>query len=365
MGRKPNNPDAVPRLRQRTMRSGRVFYYYDHGGSPRREEPLGSDYALALKRWAEIEGEQSIPKPEVISLEYVWTRYQESPEFLKDKAPRTQADNRREMAKLLEFFNDPPGPLDAIKPSHVGQYKRWRTKGGTGLVRANRELSLLSVVWNFGREAGYTSMPNPVAGVKRYKETGRKDVYIEDADYARVMEHASPWLRDAMELAYLTGQRPADVLKISEHDVRDGMIHVQQGKTKVKVRIEVIGGLPELLARIRERKRGHKVFSTRLVVNRYGRAVGVHAVSVWWKDACMAAGVYGVHFRDLRAKAATDTEEGADLRTAQRQLGHTRITTTEGYVRNRKGAKVAPTGGIAVQVENCGADGVKPEKKNP
>ncbi|MNL88919.1 Phage integrase family protein [compost metagenome] len=49
-------------------------------------------------------------------------------------------------------------------------------------------------------------------------------------------------------------------------------------------------------------------------------------------------------FRDLRAKAGTDTAESSgDIRQAQRQLGHKSIQMTEHYVRERKGDKVGPT----------------------
>ena len=51
MGRKSSRAGAIPHLRVR--RKGRkTFYYYDHGGKPRREEPLGSDYGRAIQRWA-------------------------------------------------------------------------------------------------------------------------------------------------------------------------------------------------------------------------------------------------------------------------------------------------------------------------
>lgn len=54
MGRKPSNPGAIPRFRVRKQDSGRTFYYYDHGGKPGRETPLGSDYrGIAAKRRAE------------------------------------------------------------------------------------------------------------------------------------------------------------------------------------------------------------------------------------------------------------------------------------------------------------------------
>lgn len=48
MGRNPINPDSVTRLRKRKQRSGVVYYYYDLGGSPRKEIPLGSDYGMAI-----------------------------------------------------------------------------------------------------------------------------------------------------------------------------------------------------------------------------------------------------------------------------------------------------------------------------
>lgn len=44
-----------------------------------------------------------------------------------------------------------------------------------------------------------------------------------------------------------------------------------------------------------------------------------------------------------RAKAATDKTDASDIRQAQKQLGHSTVTTTEGYVRERLGDKVKPT----------------------
>lgn len=155
---------------------------------------------------------------------------------------------------------------------------------------------------------------------------------------------ADPVLRDAMDLAYLTGQRPADVLRMAVTDVRDGALHVQQGKTRAKLRIEVAGELAAVIERLRSRKAGHKVYSTRLVVNEYGKPIGVHALSVRFARARDAAKVAGVQFRDLRAKAATDkADTSGDVRQAQKQLGHTSVVMTEAYTRKRRGEKVTPT----------------------
>lgn len=341
MGRRPSKPGAVPRLRARKQKSGVVHYYYDHGGKPRKETPLGADYGLAIQRWAELERAASIPAPAQIMLRWVAERYMV--EVASRKALRTLSDNRKEVAKLLEFFDDPPAPLEAIKPVNVRQYLTWRTAGGRAFVRANREKALLSHIWNFARDRGYTALPNPCQGIKGFKESGR-DVYIEDDQFAAILEHADVCLRDAIDLAYLTGQRPADVLALTEMDVRDGALHVQQSKTGAKLRIEVSGDLAALLDRIRARKRGYKIHSTRLIVNEHGRPIGVNAMSRRWAKARDAAGVPEVQFRDLRAKAGTDKAESAgDIRQAQRQLGHSSVVMTEHYTRKRRGQKVTPT----------------------
>lgn len=339
MGRRSSRTDAIPQLRLR-VRGKRTYYFYDHGGKPRKEEPLGSDYGLAIKRWAEIRRAGAEKPREVITFDYVMTQY--LARVVPTKAPRTQRDNLKESKQLLAFFNDPPGPLDAITPNHVKQYLRWR--GARARVRANREKALLSHVWNWAREEGYTNLPNPCAGVKGFKETGR-DVYVEDDAYQAVWAAADPTMRDAMDLAYLTGQRVADTLKMDIRDIRDGFLHVQQGKTATKRRIEIVGELKALLDRIAARKSPLKVHATRLIVNEHGQPIAIRALQQRFDKARLAAGVdFGeFQFRDLRAKAATDKTDATDIREAQQQLGHTTVTMTEHYVRKRRGHKVTPT----------------------
>lgn len=75
------------------------------------------------------------------------------------------------------------------------------------------------------REPGYTDLANPCEGIKGYS-LGKRTVYITDAVYAAVYKHASAPLRDAMDLAYLAGQRSADALKMTEHDIIDGHLIV-------------------------------------------------------------------------------------------------------------------------------------------
>lgn len=341
MARKPTLPGAIPRLRARRKGSGTVHYYYDHGGRPRRETPLGSDYGLAVKKWAELEGDRTAPQVrQAITFRHVADEYRRL--IVPTKAPRTQKDNMKELRKLLAFFDDPPCPLEAIEPIHVRQFMTWRKAP----VRAKREKALLSHIWNFAREKGYTALANPCAGIKTKKERGRQDIYVHDDAFAAVWRHATVGLRDAMDLAYLTGQRPSDVVMMDETKIRDGMIEIRQGKTGAALRMEIAGELAAVIERIKARKRAAAIYTTRLVVDEKCKPLTLGRISDHFVRARLAAGIdpASFQFRDLRAKAGTDKADSAgDIRQAQRQLGHSSVTMTEHYVRHRRGTKTSPT----------------------
>lgn len=349
MGRKPTrNLNLPPRMRARVRKraSGHevVYYFYDTGETPRREIPLGRDYATAVRRWAELDL-SSTPACAAVKFEDAAKRFLR--EIVPLKAPKTQIEYRANVAKLLEFFNDPPAPLDSIKPIAVRQYLDWRR---TTPVAADREVAILSTIWNHAREWGLTDLANPCVGVRRHNKPGR-DTYVEDDVYRAVWSAADQPLRDALDLAYLTGQRPADVRGMSLTDVRDGCLHVRQGKTKRKLRIELGGELDLLLRRIDARRKAERranpsiVHALNLVLDESGQPLTQEQLRYRFDKARAAAGVAknAYQFRDLRAKAGTDKADGAGLFEAQKQLGHSSVTMTEHYVRSRRGQKVTPT----------------------
>ena len=135
-------------------------------------------------------------------------------------------------------------------------------------------------------------------------------------------------------------------MKMDERDIKDGYLHIRQNKTEVRRRMAIVGELADVIKRIRERKRLYTVVSTRLVVNEQGAAISHGVIEDRFYGAREAAKVpiAEFQFRDLRAKAGTDTTEtSGDIRTAQKQLGHKSVTMTETYVRARMGEKINPT----------------------
>ena len=89
-------------------------------------------------------------------------------------------------------------------------------------------------------------------------------------------------LQLALRLAHLTWQRPGDVLRMSEADISGGVLRVQQGKTKAKLRIVIDGELKALLDDIASYKTtqmpASKVRVLSLLVNEKGDLVNVLSV---------------------------------------------------------------------------------------
>ena len=199
-----------------------------------------------MRKWADLTISKT--KSGLITFRHAAERY--TREVLIEKSAASQKDNLRELKFLYMVFDDPPMPLDDITPLEIRQYLDWRVlystkikadknaarkeKGlppikdslGDGRVWANREKALFSHIFNFARETGFTEKANPCGGVDGYEETGR-DIHIDDDIFRIVWEVAEPHLRDAMDLAYLTALRPADVRKMSQSDIRGGAVSVR------------------------------------------------------------------------------------------------------------------------------------------
>jgi integrase len=325
MGRKRTKHHHLP---PHMAQKGKAYYYVT-STTPRQWIPLGKDLNQARLKWAELEQEPLDSKDKTFAV--IAERYRR--EVLRLRALRTQKDYQIAMDKLVKVFGHIP--VDAITPQDVREYMNLR--GQKAPIRANREKAMLSTLFNYAREWGYTNAANPCAGVKGFKEAGR-DRYVEDAEYLAVWNAASPPIQDAMDIAYLTGQRPADVLKMRLSDIRNGFLWVQQNKTGKKLRVEIVGLLKNAIERILSRPR--PALGLSVIQNEKGQPLSVNQLRDGFERARKAAGV-DFQFRDLRAKAATDLN---DLHHAQKLLGHSKRDMTEHYTRQRIGETVKPVG---------------------
>ncbi|ALZ84474.1 integrase [Pseudomonas oryzihabitans] len=345
--RSKENRDLPPGVyrRKRARKNGKVWVAYYYRDAAGKEIPLGGDLDIARMRWAELEAKE---KPQDLRvMRSIFDRYVR--DVIPKKAPRTQRDNLAELRQLRPVFDE--APIDSITPATIAQYRDART----AKVRANREIATLSHVFNMAREWGLTVRENPCQGVRKNREAPR-DYYANDTVWAAVYQKATPELKDAMDLAYLTGQRPADVLSMRWDDIEGEFLTVQQGKTSKRLRIllQANGTDNSLGALLRMFDARYPVrVSPFLIVTGRGRRLTTSMLRIRWdaardlaKIAAMEAGdaqlalrIGQFQFRDIRPKAASEI---LDPKEASKLLGHTEEDITERVYR-RLGAIASPT----------------------
>lgn len=340
-----------PRMvaRRRKLASGKIWigYYYngrDEQGK-RVEIPLGTDLITAKRKWAELEG--APPPADTGLMKHVFDRYVK--DILPKKGVNTQREYMGAIKQLRGVFDD--APINSIKPTTIAAYRDARSAP----VRANREIAMLSAVFNLAREWGLTTAENPCRGVRKNKETPRS-YYAEDDVWHAVYAAACDDLRAAMDLAYLTGQRPADVRKMRRSDVVNDEVKVRQNKTGqiLRIRLTVSGQrtrlgecIDHLVARSLPCKSGHLICTTKgdplsekMLRDRYdnarSKAAGKAKIEV---DEGLAERIRSFQFRDIRPKAGSEIET---LQGASELLGHTNQAITKRVYR-RKGELVDPT----------------------
>ncbi|MET3382710.1 tyrosine-type recombinase/integrase [Variovorax paradoxus] len=129
---------------------------------------------------------------------------------------------------------------------------------------------------------------------------------------------------------------------MNEDNIRGEYLRVRQGKTKAKLRIVVENALEDLIAEIRAYKADLPIKALPLLVNERGAPLTAAMLRRRFDKARKAAGIdiATFQFRDLRAKAATDTDESTGIKDAQSLLGHATEEMTAKYIRHKVGKKV-------------------------
>ncbi|ATQ77859.1 integrase [Massilia violaceinigra] len=342
MGRKPTkNLHLPPGMRARVQKSGKIYYYFDQGGRPRTEIPLGGDYILALQEY--VKKQEIIGPGAGAKFGDVIAKYEA--EVLHTHGAKTIQTNKSDLKHLKAFFAD--APLSQVRPMHI---KQFLTKHADKPTTANRCKRLFSALWNRARGWGYTDAENPCTGIMGH-ELEKREVYITDAVFHAVRAHASAQLVDALDLAYLTGQRPGDTTEMHEDHIDGEWLLVEQGKTGKRLRMMITGELAELLARIAARKVGCKESSGYLLVNASGRRMTRDALRYQYEKARglaangnpeLSEAIKKMWFYDLRAKAADDSADERGEQAASDLLGHDSVKTTRRHYL-RRGKIVPPT----------------------
>lgn len=300
------------------------MYYYQAPGAKKR--PLGSDKALALRQWAELEAQGVVGAG---TFAVVAGHYERA--VIPRKAAKTQKEQIAQVKLLVKAFGH--APMSAIRPALIRKYLDKRSAP----ISANREIALFSHIWNWARSQDYTTAPNPCTGIERNRERPR-DVYVTDDAYRRVYAAAPRYVQDAMDLIVITSQRPTSVLQARLGDIQDGELWFGPKKGGVRVRIAVEGPLAAFVDRVKARTPA----SLYLVADERGQRVTLFKLDHAFARARNEVGETW-ELRDLRKKAITDEP---DLTVASQRAGHSDEMVTATTYRLVKGRKVKPGRGV-------------------
>ncbi len=132
--------------------------------------------------------------------------------------------------------------LSEVSTLMVAQYLE-AYKAERGAPSANQLRSKLSDVFRWAETQGLIEAGrNPVTATRRHKAVvARERMSFEQ--FLAVRDLAPVWLRNAMNLALVTGQRRGDVVSLKFTDWKDGRLHVAQGKSGGKTRLALDGSI--------------------------------------------------------------------------------------------------------------------------
>lgn len=325
-----------------------VSYWYDNRSTGEPDISLGTDYDQALAKWDEIHNGKKRIKG---TIEEAFRRWEE------DCLPAYDSEETRKgYSKDLRAIRNVFGPLrwEQIGMLQLSNYLRNRVDPKTkkGGVRANRELSLLSIVWHKGLLWEMTDRPWPAAGLRHSKwknKEGKRRVKVSNTVWDAIYKHADQILRDCMDLGSATGLRITDC-RLIPLAAEDDMLEMVSSKRGKEIEFDVLASkvLPAIIAR---RKAMEHVCHPYLLTAPNGRAVSYGMLRDRWEAAretaaeeaetagnkALAEKIRKQWLRDTRKYAA---QLAPSLAEAQKLLQHDDPRLTREHY--RVGEKVAP-----------------------
>lgn len=221
--------------------------------------------------------------------------------------------------------------LAEMTPSLVNQYKRARYVEGMKPATINRELACMKKAFNLAIREWEWCRENPVSRVAMEREQNKRDRWLSREEEKGLLEGCGPWLRDLVVFALGTGMRMGEILELTWRgvDFTRRTVTVFRSKNGERRTIPVN---PTVLAVLREKARVRSL-QTELVFcsQTYTPIEGGHLRRAF-RLALRKAKIEEFHFHDLRHTFATRlAQQGVDLYTIQRLLGHKSPIMTQRY----------------------------------
>jgi site-specific recombinase XerD len=313
--------------------------YYDSNGVRHREK-IGkqsvAEQAYMQRREEVREGRFVEPRSaaKLKFSEIAEARMQAKEAYL---APASLRSDRLRLKLVLDHFGE--WPVQKITPEAIDRFlatirapRKLRknkellvAKGST----ANRYRSLLSSIFSFAiRSRKMTT--NPCAQVQRFKEAEERVRFLDAAEeeaLRKVIRKNHPDLEAEFDLALNTGMRRGEQFNITwdKIDLERGILEAN-GKTGRRF-IPINAGARAAILQLHSISNGSQYVCP--AKSHDGQKEDWRR---WFEECVTEAGIDAFRWHDLRHTFASRlVMAGVDLRTVQKLLGHSTITTTMKY----------------------------------
>ena len=317
-----------PRLRTRTYKGANgqvwVYYFLDMRGTGKPDIRLGTDHALAVKQWTEITQHMPQTIGRVQQAIDKW-RAEVLPTYT---VSTTHAQYKSYLLNVEAAFGEMAWHEITMQTLYTYIEKR------TAKTSANREMSVLALVWGAARKWGMTEKIYPAMGLGGWKnKESKRQVDVTDDLFSAVYEFADRILRDAMDIATSTGMRITDVRTIRMPV--NGLIRFKASKTGKLAEFDVAQS--PVLSALVDRREASKAHCVMLLASDTGRQVSEWMLSERWTEAKTCAikehpelrvELSALYLRDLRKRAAN---LAGDLESASKLLQHGNVKTTSDH----------------------------------
>jgi integrase len=326
---------ARPRLRTHIRRgaNGQVWTSWSYDGRPDGvpDVSLGNDYEAALVKWAELFHHKPRIKGTLMEAFEAWEK-EALPVYTNTETRKSYA---RQLGRLKPIFG--PATWDQVGMPDLKGYLKKRTAKTQG----NRELAVLSIVWNYARGEGFTKLPWPAAGLERSKWKNKeqaRQLEVTDALFAAVYGTACPALQQCMDLASATGMRLTDCRTILLPPSGTSLT-VRASKTGKSATFDLT--LSPILTELVNSRRMMRCSHLMLLSTPSGRPVSARMLRDWWDEAREKAAIANpeiadelraMYLRDMRKRAA---DLAGSLDEASELLQHSNKQTTRIHYRTR------------------------------
>jgi integrase len=235
------------------------------------------------------------------------------------------ANTKRGRRNILERFRQEHGDkrIATLQRAHIERIIAAKPTAVTAL----HFLIALRELMRFAVRVGLRS-EDPTQGIKRpkLKSTGFYTWTEDDIARFETVHPIGTRARLAMSLGLYTGQRRCEILSLGRQHVRDGLVHLRQGKTGKTLAIPVHPDLQAVLDAV-------PLDQLTLITTVHGKPFDPMAFTTWFKSECQKAGLpQRATFRGLRKAASRRlAEAGCSANVIQAITGHASLKEVARY----------------------------------